>query len=108
MSLHGQIAMRLTEFGDTYLQKQAGNVLLGAAAWLPSLPLAAFLTFFLRDGQRFPKFVGSAVPNAFRARLDMIERVHTTARAYIQGPIMLTAIDTVFPACVTERGTGMV
>ena len=51
---------------------------------------------FLRDGKRFLKFVGSAVPNAYFERtIDMIERVHTTARAYIQGLLKLTAIDTV-------------
>jgi predicted PurR-regulated permease PerM len=83
MNFHGQIAMRLAEFGDAYLQKQAGSVLLGAAAWLPSLLLAPFFAFFfLRDGKRFLKFVASAVPNAYFERtLDMIERVHTTARA---------------------------
>ena len=97
MNFHGQIAMRLAEFGDTFLQKQAGSVLLGAAAWLPSLLLAPFFAFFfLRDGKRFLKFVGSAVPNAYFERtLDMIERVHTTARAYIQGLLKLTVIDTV-------------
>jgi predicted PurR-regulated permease PerM len=97
MNFHGQIAMRLAEFGDTYLQKQAGSLLLGAAAWLPSLLLAPFFAFFfLRDGKRFLKFVGSAVPNAYFERtLDMIERVHTTARAYIQGMLKLTVIDTV-------------
>ena len=98
MNLHGQIAMRLAEFGDAYLQEHAGGLLLGAAAWLPSLLLAPFFAFFfLRDGKRFLKFIGSAVPNAYFERtLDMIERVHTTARAYIQGMLKLTAIDTAF------------
>ena len=97
MNFHGQITGRLAEFGDAYLQKQAGGVLLGAAAWLPSLLLAPFFAFFfLRDGKRFLKYVGSAVPNAYFERtLDMIERVHTTARAYIQGLLKLTVIDTV-------------
>ena len=36
------------------------------------------------------------MPNAYFERtLDMIERVHTTARAYIQGLLKLTVIDTV-------------
>jgi predicted PurR-regulated permease PerM len=97
LNFHGQIAMRLAEFGDAYLQKQAGGVLLGAAAWLPSLLLAPFFAFFfLRDGKRFLKFVVVTVPNAYFERtLDMIERVHTTARAYIQGLLKLTVIDTV-------------
>jgi predicted PurR-regulated permease PerM len=97
MNFHGQFATRLAGFVDAYLQKQAGSVLLGAAAWLPSLLLAPFFAFFfLRDGKRFLKFIGSAVPNAYFERtLDMIERVHTTARAYMQGLLKLTAIDTV-------------
>ena len=97
MNFHGQIAARLAEFGDAYLQKQAGSMLLGAAVWLPSLLLAPFFAFFfLRDGKRFIKFVGRAVPNAYFERtLDMTERVHTTARAYIQGLLKLTVIDTV-------------
>jgi predicted PurR-regulated permease PerM len=97
LNFHGQIAMRLAEFGDAYLQKRAGGVLLGAAAWLPSLLLAPFFAFFfLRDGKRFLKFVVVTVPNAYFERtLDMIERVHTTARAYIQGLLKLTVIDTV-------------
>lgn len=98
MNFHGQIAMQLAEYGDTYLHKQAGNLLLGAVVWLPSLLLAPFFAFFLlRDGKRFLKFVGHAVPNAYFERtLDMIERVHTTARAYIEGMLKLTVIDTVF------------
>jgi predicted PurR-regulated permease PerM len=97
LNFHGQIAVRLAEFGDAYLQKRAGGVLLGAAAWLPSLLLAPFFAFFfLRDGKRFLKFVVVTVPNAYFERtLDMIERVHTTARAYIQGLLKLTVIDTV-------------
>jgi predicted PurR-regulated permease PerM len=71
--------------------------LLGAAAWLPSLLLAPFLAFFfLRDGRRFLRFLGSAVPNAYFERtLYMIERVDNTARAYFQGLLKLTLIDTV-------------
>jgi len=98
INFHRQIAAQLDEFGDTYLQKQAGSILLGAAVWLPSLLLAPFFAFFfLRDGKRFIKFAGRAVPNAYFERtLDMTERVHTTARAYIQGLLKLAVIDTVF------------
>jgi predicted PurR-regulated permease PerM len=97
MNLHGQVTMRLAEFGDALVQKYAGSVLLGAAAWLPSLLLAPFFAFFfLRDGKRFLKFVTRAVPNAYFERtLEMVERVHTTARAYIQGLLKLTVLDTV-------------
>ena len=67
------------------------------AAWLPALLLAPFLAFFfLRDGRRFLKFLGEAVPNAYFERtLYMIDRVDGTARAYFQGLLKLTVIDTV-------------
>jgi len=96
MNFRGQMAVQLAEFGDAYLQKQAGNLLVGTAVWVPALLLAPFFAFFLlRDGKRFLKFVGQAVPNAYFERtLDMIERVHTTVRAYIQGMLKLTVIDT--------------
>jgi len=73
------------------------GALLGAAAWLPSLLLVPFLAFFfLRDGRRFLKFVTAAVPNAYFERtLYMMERVDATARAYFQGLLKLTVIDTV-------------
>jgi predicted PurR-regulated permease PerM len=56
-----------------------------------------FAFFFLRDGQRFLKFLCESVPNAYFERtLYMIERVDGTARAYFQGMLKLTVIDTVF------------
>jgi predicted PurR-regulated permease PerM len=97
MHLHDQVGSRMAEFGETNLQKQVASALLAATAWLPSLLLAPFFAFFfLRDGQRFLKFVGAAVPNAYFERtLYMLERFDTTARAYFQGLLRLTAIDTV-------------
>ena len=94
MHFHAQVG---SELGQANLQKQVAAAVLGAAAWLPSLLLAPFFAFFfLRDGQRFLKFLGAAVPNAYFERtLYMIERVDTTARAYFQGLLKLTAIDTV-------------
>ncbi|MDH5246280.1 MAG: AI-2E family transporter, partial [Betaproteobacteria bacterium] len=51
---------------------------------------------FLRDGRRFLKFLGESVPNAYFERtLYMIDRVDGTARAYFQGLLKLTLIDTV-------------
>jgi len=96
MNFHAQMGGRIAELGEGNLQKEIGAALLGAAAWLPSLLLAPFFAFFfLRDGQRFLKFVGSAVPNAYFERtLYMIERVDTTARAYFQGLLKLTVLDT--------------
>ena len=87
---------KIAEFGGTYLQEHLTDALLGAAAWLPSLLLAPFLAFFfLRDGRRFLKFLGDAVPNAYFERtLYMVERVDNTARAYFQGLLKLTLINT--------------
>lgn len=97
MHFHAEIGNRLAEFSETDLQKRVGTALLGATAWLPSLLLAPFFAFFfLRDGQRFLKFLGAAVPNAYFERtLYMIDRVDATARAYFQGLLKLTALDTV-------------
>jgi predicted PurR-regulated permease PerM len=97
MGLQAAMGRKLAEFGGTYLQEHLTSSLLGAAAWLPSLLLAPFLAFFfLRDGRRFLRFLGSAVPNAYFERtLYMIERVDNTARAYFQGLLKLTLIDTV-------------
>ena len=97
LQFHEQVGRRMAEFGETNLQKQLTAALLGAAAWLPSLLLAPFFAFFfLRDGQRFLKFLGDAVPNAYFERtLYMLERFDTTARAYFQGLLKLTAVDTV-------------
>lgn len=72
-------------------------VAMGIAAWLPSLLLAPFLAFFfLKDGRRFKAFLGQAVPNAFFERtLYLLNEVDRTARAYFQGLIKLTVLDTV-------------
>jgi len=79
------------------MQEHLTEALLGVAAWLPALLLAPFLAFFfLRDGRRFLKFLSDAVPNAYFERtLYMIERVDGTARAYFQGLLKLTLIDTI-------------
>ena len=97
MNFHAQMGSHIAQLGEGNLQKEVGAALLGAAAWLPSLLLAPFFAFFfLRDGQRFLKFVGSAVPNAYFERtLYMIERVDTTARAYFEGLLKLTVLDTI-------------
>jgi len=94
--LHDAMNRQMAEFTGTRLQQQLTNAVLGAAAWLPSLLLAPFFAFFfLRDGRRFLKFLGGAVPNAyFEQTLFMIEQVDTTARAYFQGLLKLTLIDT--------------
>ena len=96
MGLQAAMARKIEEYGGTDLQEHLTAALLGAAAWLPSLLLAPFLAFFfLRDGRRFQKFLSDAVPNAYFERtVYMLERVDTTARAYFEGLLKLTLIDT--------------
>jgi len=97
MDFQAEVGRKISEFGGTYIQAHLTDALLGAAAWLPALLLAPFLAFFfLRDGRRFLKFLGEAVPNAYFERtLYMIDRVDGTARAYFQGLLKLTLIDTI-------------
>ena len=97
MDFHAEMSRKLSEFGTTYVKEHLADVLLGTAAWLPALLLAPFLAFFfLRDGRRFLKFMGESVPNAYFERtLYMIDRVDGTARAYFQGLLKLTLIDTI-------------
>jgi predicted PurR-regulated permease PerM len=83
--------------GQDALIEHLEPIALGIAAWTPVLLLAPFLAyFFLRDGQRFKRFLGHAVPNAFFEKtLDLLHDVDQTAKAYFQGLIKLTALDTV-------------
>lgn len=94
---------RLADTVANRLKHGAGNVsdhiepvALGIMAWTPSLLLAPFLAFFfLRDGRRFKRFLGAAVPNAFFERtLYLLHEIDRTARAYFQGLINLTILDT--------------
>lgn len=96
MNFHAEIGRQIEEFGRTYVQEHLPEMMLGVAAWLPALLLAPFLAFFsLRDGRRFLKFLIGAVPNAYYERtLYMIKCVDDTARAYFQGLLKLTLLDT--------------
>jgi predicted PurR-regulated permease PerM len=71
-------------------------IAIGIMAWTPSLMLAPFLAFFfLRDGRRFQRFLGGAVPNAFFEKtLFLLHEIDRTSRAYFQGLIKLTLLDT--------------
>ena len=86
----------ISELGDKLPGAYLADAAFTAAAWLPSLLLAPFLAFFfLRDGWRFKKFLGQAVPNAFFERtLYLLDQVDQTARQYFQGLIKLTVLDT--------------
>jgi len=87
---------RVNSFTGTFVQKHLTEILVSVAAWLPSLMLAPFLTFFfLRDGLRFKKFLARAVPNAFFEKtLCLLHEVDQTAHRYFQGLVKLTLLDT--------------
>ncbi|WP_294987590.1 AI-2E family transporter [Sulfuritalea sp.] len=90
------VAARLNQ-GAGNISDHIEPVALGIMAWTPSLLLAPFLAFFfLRDGRRFKRFLSAAVPNAFFERtLYLLHEIDRTARAYFQGLINLTILDTV-------------
>jgi len=96
LGLHAEMNRMIAAFGETNVRTHLTAALLGAAAWLPSLLLAPFVAFFLlRDGRRFLELMFNAVPNAYFERtLYMVDRVDGTARAYFQGLLALTVIDT--------------
>jgi predicted PurR-regulated permease PerM len=88
---------RFEAFTRDFVQQHLAGILVSVAAWLPSILLAPFLTFFfLRDGPRFKRFLARAVPNAFFEKtLFLLHEVDQTARRYFEGLIKLTVIDTV-------------
>ena len=97
VQFHAQLGNKIAQFTGSHAQDQLTDTLLGAAVSLPGLLLAPFLAFFfLRDGRRFLKFCTDAVPNAYYERtLYMVDRVDATARAYFQGLLKLTVLDTI-------------
>jgi len=97
VDFHTQLGNKIAQFTGSHAQDQLTDTILSAAVSLPGLLLAPFLAFFfLRDGRRFLKFCTDAVPNAYYERtLYMVDRVDATARAYFQGLLKLTALDTI-------------
>lgn len=95
-----EVARWIAEHSEHFAQHYLADVALTLAAWAPSMLLAPFLAFFmLRDGWRFKRFLGRAVPNAFFERtLFLLDQVDRTARLYFIGLIQLTALDTLFLA----------
>lgn len=71
-------------------------IVTGIAVGMPALLMAPFLAyFFLLDGRRFKNLLCGAVPNAYFERtLTLLHEVDRTARAYFQGLLMLTVLDT--------------
>ncbi len=96
-SLSRNVSEHNAGFTETFAQRHLADFVVTLAAWLPSLLLAPFLAFFfLRDGRRFTQFIANAVPNAFFERtLYLMHEMDKTARAYFQGLINLTILDTV-------------
>lgn len=94
--LTDEVTRRIADHSDRFAQKHLPEIAMSVGAWAPSLLLAPFLAFFmLRDGWRFKKFLGRAVPNAFFERtLYLLDQVDKTARAYFLGLIELTILDT--------------
>lgn len=93
----------LTDTVATRLDQSVGIVqhlepiVTGIAVGMPSLLMAPFLAFFfLRDGRRFKNLLCRAVPNAyFEKTLTLLYEVDRIARAYFQGLLKLTVLDTV-------------
>lgn len=94
--LSAMVDTQMAGYTENFAQQHIADFLVTLVSWLPSLILAPFLTFFfLRDGRRFKKFLGHAVPNAFFERtLYLLHEVDQTARRYFQGLLKLTLIDT--------------
>lgn len=94
---------RLADLAAARIAEMSGSLtgyleplVMGAAAWGPMLLLTPFIAYFyLRDGRRFIRFIAYAVPNAFFERtLNLLSDVNRTARAYFQGLLWLTVLDT--------------
>ncbi|MBL8510100.1 MAG: AI-2E family transporter [Betaproteobacteria bacterium] len=91
------VQAKLNDFNMSFAREYVGQIALGIAGWAPSLLLTPFLGFFfLRDGRQFQRFLGRAVPNAFFEKtLYLMNEVDRASRAYFQGLLKLTVLDTV-------------
>lgn len=89
-----QVQQRLAD--ATSLREYMEPAVRGILTWAPSLLLTPFVAyFFLRDGGQFQRMLGRAVPNAFFEKtLYLLHEVNWTARAYFQGLLRLTVLDT--------------
>lgn len=89
--------VEVKDFTEHFSDRYLGDLLLGIAAWLPSLLLTPIITFFLlKDGAYLRKMLGSAVPNAFFEKtLHLMHAVDRTARMYFVGLMKMTVIDAV-------------
>ena len=92
-----KVSTQLNYWSTNFADQQVESILMSAGSWLPILLLVPFITFFqLRDGRRFKDFISDAVPNAFFEKtLFLLNEVDRTTRAYFQGLIKLTVLDTI-------------
>lgn len=90
-----EVASEIAVLTGGFARRHLPDVVMLVAAWTPTLLLAPFLAFFmLRDGWRFKRFLGRAVPNAFFERtLTLLDQVDRTARLYFVGLLQLTVLD---------------
>ena len=79
------------------IAEQVEPIVIGIAAWGPSLLLVPVLAyFFLKDGRHLKLFLSRAVPNAFfETTLYLLHEIDQAGRAYFQGLLRLTVIDTI-------------
>lgn len=94
--ISSKVAAKMKYWSSNFATEQIEAAILGAGTWLPIIFLVPFITFFmLRDGRRFKHFISDAVPNAFFEKtLFLLHEVDRTTRAYFQGLIKLTVLDT--------------
>ncbi len=83
-------------FVDEFMKKHLATFALHLLAWLPSLLLVPYLTYFLiKDGNRLKKQVIRSVPNAFFEKtLLLFGRVDESLQSFFQGLLALTLLDT--------------
>ncbi|MFM9913416.1 MAG: AI-2E family transporter [Methylophilaceae bacterium] len=86
----------VTALQDNFAQHYLGALVLGIAAWLPSLLLIPLVSYFLlKESSHFRQFLGQAVPNAFFEKtLYLSHAVDRAARLYFVGLLKLAVIDT--------------
>lgn len=79
------------------IAEQVEPIVIGIATWGPSLLLVPVLAyFFLKDGRHLKLFLSRAVPNAFfETTLYLLHEIDQAGRAYFQGLLRLTVIDTI-------------
>ncbi len=105
--LSAGVSAWLSDFSNTFMERQVQPLAVSILAWLPAALLGPFLAFFfLRDGRRFHGFIARAVPNAyFEKTLDLLHEMHRTGRAYFTGLVKLAVLDTlVLGVCLWALG----